>query len=132
MNIKRSVIKDLIRQARSEAPIEACGYLAEKEGVIVGAFHLQNLDASTEHFSFDPAEQFAAVRAMRAAGMRLKAVYHSHPATPARPSPEDIRLANDPGLSYLIVSLSGPAPDVRSFRIRDGQVEVESLSIVED
>ena len=85
-----------------------------------------------EHFSFEPAEQFATVRQMRAAGVRLRAVYHSHPATPARPSPEDIRLANDPSLSYVIVSLAGLQPDVKSFRIRDGQVAVEPLNIIED
>ena len=131
MDIKNSVIQDLIRHARSDAPIEACGYLAEKDGVIAAAIRLRNVDASPEHFSFEPAEQFAAVRHMRSSGLRLKAVYHSHPATPARPSPEDIRLANDPSLSYVIVSLAGPAPDVKSFRILGGQVEVEPLNIIE-
>lgn len=94
-------------------------------------FRLKNVDASPEHFSFAPAEQFAAVRQMRAAGVRLRAVYHSHPATPARPSIEDIRLANDPALSYVIVSLAGELPEVKSFRIRDGQAAVEPLNIIE-
>lgn len=132
MNITKSVIEDLVQHACSEVPIEACGYLAEKDGVIVSAIRLRNVDASPEHFSFEPAEQFAAVRQMRSSGMRLKAVYHSHPATPARPSQEDIRLANDPSLSYVIVSLAAPDPDVKSFRIREGKVEVETLKIIED
>lgn len=132
MNIKLSIIKHLIQHAQSDAPIEACGYLAEQDEAVTTAFPLKNVDASPEHFSFEPAEQFAAVRQMRAAGLRLRAVYHSHPATPARPSLEDIRLANDPSLSYIIVSLAGPQPDVKSFRIRDGQVAAEPLNIVED
>lgn len=132
MNIKHSVIQQLIQHAQSEAPIEACGYLAEQEGIVTAAFRMKNVDASPEHFSFDPAEQFATVRQMRTTGMRLRAVYHSHPATPARPSAEDIRLANDPSLSYVIVSLANTQPDVKSFHIRDGQVAVEALHVIED
>ena len=132
MNIKASVIDELISHARAEAPIEACGYLAGNDDLVTTAFRLKNVDASPEHFSFEPAEQFAAVRRMRAEGVRLRAVYHSHPATPARPSQEDIRLANDPSLSYVIVSLAGAAPDVKSFRIHDGQVEPETLHVIKD
>lgn len=132
MNVRNSVIKELISHARAEAPVEACGYLAGNDDLVTTTFRLKNVDASPEHFSFEPAEQFAVVRRMRAEGVRLKAVYHSHPATPARPSQEDIRLANDPSLSYVIVSLAGSAPDVKSFRIRDGQVEPETLRVIED
>jgi proteasome lid subunit RPN8/RPN11 len=129
--IRRTAIDKMIAQARAETPLEACGYLGEKEGVLADAFPLRNVDASPEHFSFEPAEQFAAVRQMRAVGLRLRAVYHSHPATPARPSAEDIRLANDPGLLYVIVSLLPPEPDVKLFVIRNGEVHAELLEIEE-
>ncbi len=132
MKIKQSIIDQLIQHAQADAPVEACGYLAETGEVVTTIIRLKNVDNSPEHFSFAPAEQFAAVRQMRATGQRLRAVYHSHPATPARPSQEDIRLANDPSLSYVIVSLAGPGPDVKSFRIRDGQVEVEPLTPIDD
>jgi proteasome lid subunit RPN8/RPN11 len=132
MNISRSVINQLIRHARDDAPVEACGYLAEKDDILNTIIRLKNADNSPEHFSFEPAEQFAAIRRMRTDGVRLRAVYHSHPATPARPSQEDVRLANDPSLSYIIVSLAGAQPDVKSFRIKDGQVAAEPLNIVED
>ena len=132
MNIHHSIIRQLIQHAQADAPVEACGYLAEKDDIITAVFRMKNADNSPEHFSFEPAEQFAAARQMRAAGLRLRAVYHSHPATPARPSQEDIRLAYDPALSYVIVSLAGARPDVKSFRIRDGQVAVEPLQIIED
>jgi len=132
VKIHRSIIKQMIQHAQADAPIEACGYLAGKDDIITAVFRLKNVDNSPEHFSFEPAEQFAAVRQMRAAGLRLRAVYHSHPATPARPSQEDIRLANDPLLSYVIVSLASGQTDVKSFRIRDGQATVESLNIIAD
>jgi [CysO sulfur-carrier protein]-S-L-cysteine hydrolase len=131
LRIQRVIREQLTQHARQDAPIEACGYLAEKEGLVTAIFRMTNQDASPEHFSFDPAEQFAAVRQMRAAGLRMRAVYHSHPATPARPSAEDIRLANDPNLSYVIVSLAQDEPDVQSFIIRNAQVSVEPLEIEE-
>ncbi|MFB3812504.1 MAG: M67 family metallopeptidase [Terriglobales bacterium] len=130
LKLTESVVEEIIAHARECAPIEACGYLAAKEGVVSRAFRLTNVDASPEHFSLDPREQFAAVRQMRAEGHRLRAVYHSHPATPARPSQEDIRLAFDPSLSYVIVSLAGAEPDVQSFTIRGGEVAPEEITVV--
>jgi proteasome lid subunit RPN8/RPN11 len=122
-------LEQLIQHALDEAPLEACGYLAEKDGIVTAVFRLRNVDASAEHFSFDPAEQFSALRQMRSAGIRMRAVYHSHPASPARPSAEDIRLAHDPSLSYVIVSLVQAEPDVKVFTIRSGEVTAEPLEI---
>jgi len=48
----------MIEHARAESPLEACGYLAEKDGVITAVFRMTNIDASAQHFSLDPAEQF--------------------------------------------------------------------------
>jgi proteasome lid subunit RPN8/RPN11 len=56
--------------------------------------------------------------------------YHSHPESPARPSQEDIRLAYDPGISYVIVSLVAELPDIKSFRIQNGEVEKEEIQVI--
>ena len=61
--------------------------------------------------------------------MQILANYHSHPSSPSRPSVEDIRLAFDPSISYVIASLEKEIPVVKSFRITDGKVEVEELKI---
>jgi proteasome lid subunit RPN8/RPN11 len=118
LTITREALAAIVDHARRDAPIEACGYLAAKEGVVGQTFALTNADASPEHYSLIPAEQFAAIRRIRQAGSDLRAVYHSHPASPARMSAEDVRLAVDPGLSYVIVSLAGPEPVVKSFTVR--------------
>ena len=128
LRIQQKVIKGLIAHVGSEAPIEACGYLAEKDGIVIKHYELKNMDVSEVHYSMDPAEQFAAVRSMRAAGYSLRAVYHSHPRTPARPSAEDVRLAYDAGLSYVIVSLLDYS--FKSFRIKNGTFENEELEII--
>jgi len=130
LKVDNSVVEDIIAHARQDVPIEACGYLAEKDGIVSRVFRLTNVDASQEHFTLDPAEQFASVRDMRKAGYRLRAVYHSHPATPARPSREDIRLAYDLEMSYVIVSLAGTEPDVKSFIIRNGEVSPEPIEVI--
>jgi proteasome lid subunit RPN8/RPN11 len=65
--------------------------------------------------------------------LQMLAVYHSHPAMPARFSDEDIRLALTPDISYGIVSLADPsATEVRSFRIAERKVGSEELRIIHD
>ena len=134
LKIPRPIYDALIAQARQDAPIEACGYLAgrrlETGDEIAAHFPMKNVDASAEHFAFDPAEQFAALKEAGKQGLKLIACYHSHPATPARPSEEDIRLAFDSSIHYLIVSLAESEPVVKSFRIVKGEVTHEPLEVI--
>ncbi|MDR0997392.1 MAG: M67 family metallopeptidase [Zoogloeaceae bacterium] len=130
LSLSQSVLDQLIDHARRDAPIEACGYLAGTGDLAQVYFPMRNVDQSAEHFAFDPAEQFAAFRQAQQSGLRLIACCHSHPATPSRPSAEDIRLAYDPNLHYVIVSLADEEPVVNSFRIRQGEVEKEPLEVL--
>ncbi len=131
LEISPEALEKIVEHARRDAPVEACGYLAAGiDGAVNTVFPLTNADRSPEHFSFDPAEQFQAVRQMRTLGQKLRAVYHSHPLTLARPSVEDLRLAHDPNLSYVIVSLAGREPVVRSYLIREGKAEEEILAVM--
>jgi len=104
----------------AELPNEACGLLVGKDDVVKEQFALTNTDHSPEHFSFDPAQQFHVLRTARKSDLKIIANYHSHPSTPARPSEEDIRLAFDPEILYLIVSLALDTPVLKAFRIQDG------------
>ena len=132
LKIKQEIINRIIIQGRNEAPLEACGYLAEKEGLVCKNFKMTNIDKSPVHFSMDPAEQFAAIKKCRDQGLKIRAVYHTHPEPPAHPSKEDIRLAYDPSVSYVIVSLAEANPSIKSFIIQKGAVEAEPLEIVQD
>lgn len=131
LRIKSEIIEAIVEHSKGALPHESCGYLAEKNGTIVRHYELTNLDQSDEHFSMDPKEQFAAIKDMRSRGLKQAAVYHSHPETPARPSEEDIRLAFDPEISYVIVSLADNACTVKSFKIRAGEVNLEEIEEVE-
>ncbi len=130
--IKQSVFDQIVAHAHHELPNEACGYLAGNKEVITHSYQLTNIDHSPEHFSFDPAEQFQTVRDARSKGLQILANYHSHPETPARPSVEDIRLAYDPEISYLIISLANNLVDVKSFKIKDSIIENEEIVIQPD
>lgn len=143
-------MEEIIAHTKKEAPIEACGYLAALDGIITVCYPLSNIDKSREHFSFDPASQFAVLKEARAKGLEIAAVYHSHPQSPARPSEEDIRLAYDPQIVYVIASLAAgkeevyPVRDinnpnnsaivsngVKAFRIRNKAVVPEPLEVIE-
>jgi [CysO sulfur-carrier protein]-S-L-cysteine hydrolase len=56
-------------------------------------------------------------------------VFHSHTHSEAYPSPTDVRQAPDPSWHYVLVSLVPTPPEIRSFRVIDGLVTEESLSI---
>lgn len=130
LRIPQQIIDELIGHARQGLPEEVCGYLAGTGSEVTRQFRLTNIDHSNEHFSFDPAEQFQVVREARKAGLEILANYHSHPESPARPSQEDIRLAFDPNICYVIVSLAAELPDVKSFRIQNGEVEKEEIQVI--
>jgi proteasome lid subunit RPN8/RPN11 len=129
MKVEKSVIETMINHALQHSPIEACGYLAGNGDRVTYAIPLRNVDASEEHYSLDAKEQFETVRDLRKRNLRLMAVYHSHPRSPARMSEEDIRLAYDPDISYVIVSLDG-STTVKSFRLRNSVAEEEILEII--
>jgi proteasome lid subunit RPN8/RPN11 len=130
ITITKKVHDDMVAHARVGMPLEICGYLGKKEGVVSQGRRMKNIDASREHFTLDPAEQFAVLREFRNSGVEIAAVYHSHPETPARPSREDIRLAHDENVSYIIISMAAKTPVVKSFLIRKGQVTPEDINIV--
>ncbi len=123
-----SVYEQMLLAAEVEAPLEACGLLGGTGGHACHCFRLTNADASAEHYSMLPEEQFAAIKEMRQLGLSMLAIWHSHPESPARMSEEDMRLALTPGVVYLILSLADPAhPDLKGFRVTDGrpqQIEV--------
>ena len=126
MKIPLNIIDELISQAKLDAPNETCGYLlgtdnGESEAEVTENYWMENIDHSPEHFSFSPREQFAALKYARQNGLKILANWHSHPASPSRPSQEDLRLANDPTIRYAILSLH-EGVHLNSFKILNGEV----------
>jgi proteasome lid subunit RPN8/RPN11 len=122
MTIPQHVIDEMIAQAQKDAPNETCGYLlGTADGSVTENYWMENIDHSPEHFSFAPRDQFAALKYARSKGLTILANWHSHPASPSRPSQEDLRLANDPNIRYAILSLH-EGIHLNSFAIRNGEI----------
>lgn len=120
--LKKEDYEKILAHCKEGLPNEACGLIG---GTIEGdkrsiqkVYLLTNIDQSNEHFSMDPKEQLAAVKDMRANGLKLLGNFHSHPESPSRPSEEDKRLAYDSKVNYLILSLMDlENPVFNAFRI---------------
>jgi proteasome lid subunit RPN8/RPN11 len=127
----------MIAHAKAALPNEGCGLFAgtivDHTKTVKAVYCLTNIDKSPEHFSMTPEEQFSAIADIRKQGLTLLGNFHSHPATPARPSQEDIRLAFDPALSYIIISLegqdSGTLPVLKSFAVHEGTATEETVRV---
>ncbi len=136
LKLSRRHMDTIVAHARIGLPHEACGLLAgercNNERIVRKVYALTNTDASAEHFSMDAREQFRAIADMRSLGLELLGNFHSHPATPARPSQEDIKLAFDPSLSYAIISLMESEPGLKSFRVQQGTAREEDIVVFED
>jgi len=110
----------MIDHARRDAPLECCGLLVARDRVIDQSIPTRNLKASPVEFLIDPADHFAALKRMRVQGCEIVGAYHSHPSSPALPSPSDLADAHYEEFVYVIVSLAGADPVVRAYRIRSG------------
>jgi len=131
IRIPREIHDGMIAHAKGGFPLEVCGILGGTDGTVSAMYRMTNTDASNEHFMMDPKEQFSVVKDLRAKGLAMLAIYHSHPETPARPSEEDIKLALTPDVSYLIISLAdADIPVIKSYKISSGDVRGEPVEVI--
>ncbi|MBI3961876.1 MAG: M67 family metallopeptidase [Deinococcus sp.] len=127
LRLPKNLLDQMLRHLQAEAPQEACGLLSGRDRQPVRLYQIRNVASTPQvRYDMDPQELLSAFLDMDARGEELVAVYHSHPASPAYPSATDQRLASCPQAVYLIVSLAGPSPEVRGFRL-DQQVEEVEL-----
>lgn len=132
MRIPKPVYAQMIEHAKKGYPNEACGILAGKNLEEASVFYpMRNADESSISYFMDPREQLQVFKTMRARGLEMNGIFHSHVASDAIPSQKDTRLAFYPDVSYLIVSLSDlDRPVLKSFKIKDEVVTAEEIKIV--
>jgi proteasome lid subunit RPN8/RPN11 len=121
----------MIGHAYDCLPEEACGLMAgEYGGTNAPAFYpCRNAEASSRIYTVDTKDHLRAERDAEDRGMDIVGVMHSHTHTNAYPSPTDVAQAVDPSWHYVIVSLKEDAPVLRSYRIVDGEIHEEPVSI---
>ena len=124
MKLLEAQIDQIISHARESEPRECCGLIGGKtDGHAESVYRMRNVAADPlVTYEAAPEDLFAAQRSMRERGEQLLGIYHSHPRTDApTPSATDMRLAYYPSAVYFIVGLGGEQPDLRAFRISEGE-----------
>jgi proteasome lid subunit RPN8/RPN11 len=132
--IPKDLHDKIVAHARADHPDEACGVLAGPAGSDRPErfIPMTNAARSPTFYEFDSTEQFQVWREMDERDEEPVVIYHSHTATEAYPSRTDISYANEPGAHYVLVSTREPtSTEFRSYRILDGQVTEEPVTVVE-
>lgn len=131
--IRADLVDAMVAHARADHPDEACGIITGPEGADRPERFVAmiNAERSPTFYRFDSGEQLKVWRAMDAADEEPVVIYHSHTATEAYPSRTDIAYASEPGAHYVLISTRDPEQhELRSYRIRDGEVTEEPVRIV--
>jgi proteasome lid subunit RPN8/RPN11 len=147
-SIPRALVDEMIAHAREDLPNEACGMVHALDGAPATVHRVTNVAASPYRYEMAPLEMLRldqrrgrkrqrVPRGQPGAGRftggvveeTLFAIYHSHVASQAWPSPTDVRqafwppgetagTAMYPETYYIVVSLVEDPPPVRAFLIR--------------
>jgi proteasome lid subunit RPN8/RPN11 len=136
LTISRAHVDAIVEQSRTEYPDECCGVILGPIGKgspdrlkpMINAAH------SPTFYEFDPKDLLALYREVDDNDEEIVVIYHSHTETEAFPSRTDIAYAGEPGAHYVLVSSRkeiAPAIEFRSFRIIDGVVAEEEVSITD-
>jgi len=132
--IRADLVDAMVAHVRADHPDEACGVLAGPDGTDRPHRHIAMLNAerSPTFYRLDSGEQLKVWREMDANDEVPVVIYHSHTATEAYPSRTDISYAAEPDAHYVLISTRDPGEhELRSYRIRDGLVTEEPITIVE-
>ena len=136
MRIRQAVLDAIVSHARHDYPNECCGLILGDEGQIAEAVAVTNVAGDPHRrYELSPAEHIAQIKKCRersfsGSHVEIVGVYHSHPHTPAEPSPTDLREAW-PNFLYVI---AGPVTEhddipVRGFLL-DGTIFSEVALVV--
>ena len=104
--------------------------IAADDGRAIAVHPAENAAASPLRYEIDGRQQLEILTAIEGAGHELGAIYHSHTRSEPYPSQTDIAFSkNWPGVEWLIVGLAGEEPEVRCYRIEDGEVEEDAVEV---
>jgi proteasome lid subunit RPN8/RPN11 len=131
LRLDRAAFDAICDLALREYPLEMCGLVAGRPDADHAArfFPCRNAAESAKVYSIDPIEFMRVEDAADDLGWAINGVVHSHTHSEPYPSPTDVAQAVDPGWHYVIVGLKRDAPELRSYRIVDGEVTEERVEL---
>jgi proteasome lid subunit RPN8/RPN11 len=129
----RAAYTEMLGHTYDGYPLEACGLLAgdADDGTIVACYPCRNASASSRVFRIDDADYRRAEDDADRRQLALLAIFHSHTHTEPYPSSTDVEVAEGlgPWFRWVIVSLKRNAPEVRAYRIADGTITEERVTL---
>ena len=139
LQLTRSAHLELVAHLLDGLPDEGCGLLGgvpapegdDRPAEVSVYYPSPNVAASSRVYTIDPRTHLRADRDAEDRGMEIIGVVHSHTHTEPYPSPTDVAQAPDPAWHYVIVSFRLGVPMLRSYRIRDGEIEEEPVAVVD-
>ncbi len=133
LRLTRAQFEQLLDHALACKPEEACAILAgDNQGAVSRVIPVENVEHSDITYLMDSEEQFRVFDEIKREGLKMVAIFHSHPHSPAVPSRHDLDLAFYPDSIYLIVSLMNNVPEGHAYKIVDRTVEEIQIVIEED
>jgi [CysO sulfur-carrier protein]-S-L-cysteine hydrolase len=134
LRIARSLLDQIVAQAREEAPNECCGIVGSRNGEAVALYKARNARASPLAYDIDGRDLQRIYDELDRNELEVGIIYHSHTRTDPVPSETDINLASPflPDAVYLIVGVKDlERDDIRAWSIRDGRYAEAQLDVEE-
>jgi len=129
LKLDQPLLDEMVAHALADAPNECCGIIGGKDGAATKLFRANNAEASPWRYKVDDKDLFRIYRECDDNGWDFLAIYHSHTASEAYPSPTDVRLAFWPEAYYILVSVQDPEnPLVRAYRILEGAISEQEIT----
>jgi proteasome lid subunit RPN8/RPN11 len=129
--IADTIYQVMLAYVQSKLPLEACGLLVGKDGIITHIYLIENILQSPVTFEMDAQQQIEAMIHAEEQGLELLAAFHSHPFGPQTPSQTDVAKAYYPDMAQIIIALGSPEqPSVRGFSIVEQAIAELRLTIV--
>jgi proteasome lid subunit RPN8/RPN11 len=120
LRIDGKVVQHLYAQSLEAFPLEFSALLLGNGSTVTRSVALVPDRPAPDRFQWDARQLFACLRTCKQEGLHWLGVVHSHPTAPAVPSETDVAEWHYPALSYWVLSLAGPVPQLKAYRFSAG------------
>jgi proteasome lid subunit RPN8/RPN11 len=132
LQLDRGAFDAICALAFQEYPLEMCGLIVGEPGSDSARRFVacRNVAESAKVYEIDPLEFMSVEDGADELGWQINGVVHSHTHSEPYPSPTDVAQAIDASWHYVIVGLKRDVPELRSYRIIDGDIVEEPVELV--